>query len=426
MDKRIRALLSTLVLAFAALALEARAQVLAPARPEEVGLSSARLQGLADTMKRWVDTHDTPGATVLVARRGRLAFAYTTGLRDAATGEPLAPDSIFRLYSMTKPIVSIAAMTLVEDGRLALNEPVAKYLPEFKDMKVATETFDPVSGTQIFTTAPAKRPITIHDLLRHTAGLTYGEPLSQRTQVQKLYKEAGIWSQKWVLADFTRALAKVPLSFEPGTQWEYGHSTDVLGRVIEVASGKPLDQYVAERILQPLGMADTGFQLPATKVGRLAQPQPDPLTKQTPDLIDFTQPQTFFAGGHGMVGTAADYLRFCQMLLDGGTLDGKRILGPRTVGFVASNHVHAGISTATGFLPGPGYGFGLGFAVRTHPGMSAWNGSVGDFYWGGYAGTYFWIDPKEQLAVVFMTTEPTRRAQYRMAVRDAVYQSILE
>lgn len=425
MNNRIRALASAVVLTIATLA-AAHADVLAPARPEEVGLSSARLQVLADAMKRWVDARETPGATVLVARRGRLVYGFTTGVRDAATGEVLAPDAIFRLYSMTKPVVSVAAMTLVEDGRLALNEPISKYLPEFKDMKVATETFDPVSGAQVFTTAPAKRPITVQDLLRHTSGLTYGEPLSQRTQVQKLYKEAGIWSQKWVLADFTRALAKVPLSFEPGTQWEYGHSTDVLGRVIEVASGKPLDQFIDERILKPLGMSDSGFQLPASKAGRLAQPQPDPVTRVTPDLIDFTQPQTLLAGGHGMVGTARDYLRFAQMLLDGGTFDGKRILGPRTVAFMTSNHVHPGISTATGFLPGPGYGFGLGFAVRTHPGMSAWNGSVGDFYWGGYAGTYFWIDPREDLAVVFMTTEPTRRAQYRMAVRDAVYQALFD
>ena len=426
MDVRVRGLLSALILALAAATASVHAEALAPARPEDVGLSSTRLQLLADTMQRWVDAHETPGATVLIARGGRLVFSHTVGMRDAATGDPLRPDAIFRLYSMTKPVVSVAAMTLVEDGRLALNEPISKYLPEFKDMKVAIETFGPVSGAQIFTTAPAKRPITVHDLLRHTSGLTYGEPLSQRTQVQKLYKEAGIWSQKWVLADFTRALAKVPLSFEPGTQWEYGHSTDVLGRVVEVASGKTLDRYVAERILQPLGMVDTGFQLPPAKAGRLAQPQPDPVTKVTPDLIDFTQPQTFLAGGHGMVGTAADYLRFAQMLLDGGTLDGRRILGPRTVGFMASNHVHVGVSTATGFLPGPGYGFGLGFAVRTSAGMSDWNGSVGDFYWGGYAGTYFWIDPKEQLAVVFMTTEPTRRAWYRMAVRDAVYQAIVE
>ena len=426
MDVRVRGLLSALILALAAATASVHAEALAPARPEDVGLSSTRLQLLADTMQRWVDAHETPGATVLIARGGRLVFSHTVGMRDAATGDPLRPDAIFRLYSMTKPVVSVAAMTLVEDGRLALNEPISKYLPEFKDMKVAIETFDPVSGAQIFTTAPAKRPITVHDLLRHTSGLTYGEPLSQRTQVQKLYKEAGIWSQKWVLADFTRALAKVPLSFEPGTQWEYGHSTDVLGRVVEVASGKTLDRYVAERILQPLGMVDTGFQLPPAKAGRLAQPQPDPVTKVTPDLIDFTQPQTFLAGGHGMVGTAADYLRFAQMLLDGGTLDGRRILGPRTVGFMASNHVHSGVSTATGFLPGPGYGFGLGFAVRTNAGMSDWNGSVGDFYWGGYAGTYFWIDPKEQLAVVFMTTEPTRRAWYRMAVRDAVYQAIVK
>jgi CubicO group peptidase (beta-lactamase class C family) len=265
----------------------------------------------------------------------------------------------------------------------------------------------------------------VQDLLRHTSGLTYGPPLSTRTQVQKLYQEAGIWSQKWVLADFTRALAKVPLMAEPGTLWEYGHSTDVLGRVIEVAAGRTLDQVLAERIFQPLGMNDTAFSLPPAKTSRLAQPQPDPYTGQTPELIDFTQPQVFFAGGHGLTGTAGDYLRFAQALLDGGTLEGKRVIGARTLAYAASDHVHAGIARGN-FLPGPGYGFGLGFGVRLERGMSSWPGSPGDFYWGGYAGTAFWIDPKEQLVVVFMTTEPTRRAAYRAALRDIVYGSIVE
>ncbi len=408
-----------------ALALPAFATPLPKATPEEVGLSSARLEKFTAVVKQWIDKKEIPGAVTLVARKGKLVYANTQGFRDSAKAEALAEDSIFRLYSMTKPIVSIAAMSLVEDGVLALNEPIAKYLPEFKDMKVASEVYDPVSGVQIYTTAPAKRPITVQDLLRHTSGFTYGPPLSTKTQVQKLYQEAGIWSQKWVLADFTKALAKIPLVAEPGTLWEYGHSTDVLGRVVEVAAGKTLDAVLAERIFQPLGMTDTAFSLPAAKVGRLAQPQPDPYTSQTPELIDFTQPQVFFAGGHGLAGTAADYLRFAQSLLDGGTLEGKRIIGPRTLAYAASDHVHGGIARGT-FLPGPGYGFGLGFGVRTERGMSALPGSVGDFYWGGYAGTAFWIDPKEQLVVVFMTTEPTRRAAYRAALRDVVYGAIVE
>ncbi|MEI7969059.1 MAG: serine hydrolase domain-containing protein [Betaproteobacteria bacterium] len=401
-----------------------RAAPIDTAAPRDVGLSPERLALVETTLREWVGKKELPGAVVMIARHGRLAYTATAGLQDAASGDVLREDSIFRLYSMTKPVVSIAAMTFVEEGRLSLQDPVARYIPEFKDMRVATETFDPKTGSQIFSTAPARRIMTVGDLLRHTAGFTYGPPLSTRTQVQKLYQEAGIWSQSWVLADFARALAKLPLVHEPGTAWEYGHSTDVLGRVVEVVAGKPLDAVLAERIFQPVRMPDTAFSLPTPKTGRLAQPQPDPYTGKTPELIDFTKAQGFFAGGHGLVGTAGDYLRFCQMLLNGGVLDGNRVLGPRTVEYIASNHMHAGIATSTGFLPGPGYGFGLGFGVRTERGAADYNGSVGDYYWGGYAGTYFWIDPREQLAVVFMTTEPVRRAQYRMALRQMVYSAI--
>ncbi|MCW5623181.1 MAG: beta-lactamase family protein [Burkholderiales bacterium] len=396
------------------------------ATPESVGLSGPRLERIGAMLHQWVDKKEIPGAVIMIARHGKLAYVETVGLRDAGKGAPLAEDSLFRLYSMTKPIVSIAAMSLVEEGRLAVNEPISKYLPEFKDMKVATEVFDPVTGTQIYTTAPAKRPITVQDLLRHTSGLTYGAPLNERTQVQRMYRDAGIWSQKWVLADFTKALAQLPLMYEPGTTWEYGHSTDVLGRVVEVAAGKTLDAVLAERIFQPLGMRDTAFNLPEGGVDRLAQPQPDPYTGKTPDLLDFTQHQTFFAGGHGLVGTAADYLRFVEMLVEGGTLDGTRVLGPRIVDYVASNHLHGGIALTPSYLPGPGYGFGLGFGVRLERGQSPQPGSVGDYYWGGYGGTAFWIDPKEKMVVVFMTTEPTRRNHYRAILRDLVYAAILD
>lgn len=404
-------------------AMLAGAQALPRAEPEAVGLSSQRLALLGATVEGWVAQKEIPGAVTLVARRGRLAYVHVTGWRDAAAGDPMREDSIFRLYSMTKPVVSIAALQLVEDGRLALNEPVHKYIPEFKDMKVATESVD-AAGNAVMTAAPAKRAITVQDLLRHTSGLTYGPPLQTRTLVQKMYAEAGIWSQKWVLADFARALARLPLMAEPGTTWEYGHNTDILGRVVEVAAGKPLDAVLDERILRPLGMTDTAFQVPAQKASRLAQPQPDPYTGQTPDLIDLTQPATFFAGGHGLAGTASDYLRFAQMLLDEGRLDRTRIIGPRTLAWATSDHVHPGISKGPNYLPGPGYGFGLGFGVRLERGQSAVPGSPGEFYWGGYAGTAFWVDPKEDLVVVFMTTEPTRRSAYRAALRSLVYGAI--
>jgi CubicO group peptidase (beta-lactamase class C family) len=404
-------------------AMLAGAQALPRVEPEAVGLTSLRLALFGATVEGWVANKELPGAFTLVARRGRVAYVHVAGWRDAAAGDALREDSIFRLYSMTKPVVSIAALQLVEDGRLALNEPVHKYIPEFKDMKVATESVD-AAGNAVMTTAPAKRAITVQDLLRHTSGITYGPPLQTKTLVQKMYAEAGIWSQKWVLADFARALARLPLMAEPGTTWEYGHNTDILGRVVEVAAGKPLNEVLDERILRPLGMADTAFQVPPQKASRLAQPQPDPYSGQTPDLIDLTQPATFFAGGHGLAGTASDYLRFAQMLLDEGRLGRTRIIGPRTLAWVTSDHVHGGIAKGGNFIPGPGYGFGLGFGVRLERGQSTLPGSPGEFYWGGYAGTAFWVDPKEDLVVVFMTTEPTRRNAYRAALRGLVYGAI--
>lgn len=397
---------------------------LPPASPEDLGLSSERLARLGATFQRAVDSGEVPGVVVMVARDGRLVYSQSLGWQDKARNVRMREDAIFRIYSMTKPVVSVAAMMLIEEGVLGLHEPLSKYLPEFKEMKVGIESTDS-SGKATFTTVDARRQITVQDLLRHTSGFTYGA-FVQKTAVQKTYKDAGLWSQKWVLADFCKALAKLPLQYEPGTTWEYGHSTDVLGRVVEVVSGKPLDRFLAERIFSPLKMGDTAFQVPREKHDRLAEPIADKYTGKTPELIDVRQPATFFAGGHGLVSTAGDYLRFVQMLLNGGALDGVRILGPRTVEYMASTHLHSGISLGTGYLPGPGYGFGLGFGTRLETGMSEWPGSAGDFYWGGYAGTYFWIDPAQGLVVTFMSQEPVRRQHFRTLLRNLVYQAILE
>jgi CubicO group peptidase (beta-lactamase class C family) len=403
-----------------------RAAPLPVGAPEDAGISSQRLERLTQTMQRVVDSGELAGTVVMVARKGKLVYAKAFGARNKAAGVPMADDAIFRVYSMTKPVVSVAAMMLVEEGRLSLDEPIAKYIPEFKDMKVGVESFDPATGVQSFTTVPAKRQITVQDLLRHTSGLTYGV-LGQKTQVKTLYNQASIFSQKWTLETFCKELAKLPLQFEPGTVWEYGHSTDVLGRVIEVASGQPLDQFLAERILKPLKMVDTGFYVPADKHPRIAQPQVDPQTGKVAELLDLTQPQTFFAGGHGLVATAGDYLRFAQMLVNGGELDGVRILGRRTVAFMTSDHViGSGIARGPNWLAPQGYGFGLGFAVRAEPGQAEFPASVGTFYWGGYAGTYFWVDPKEQLVAVYMSQEPNRRAHYRILMHDLVYQALTD
>ena len=402
---------------------QAQAAPLLEAKPEEVGVSAQRLERITHAMQQIVDKGELAGMVVMLARKGKLVYQRSFGMQDKDKQVPMALDSIFRIYSMTKPVVTVAAMVLAEEGKLSLDEPISKYLPEFKDMKVGIEGYDPTTGAQSFYTVPAKRQITVQDLLRHTSGFTYGP--NARTQVQKLYAQAGLFSQKWTLDSFCKELAKLPLQYEPGTVWEYGHSTDVLGHVVEVASGQPLDKFVAERILRPLKMNDTAFEVPADKQGRLAQPQVDPQTGKVAELIDVTQPATFFAGGHGLVSTAGDYLRFAQMLANGGELDGVRILGPRTIAFMASDHVlSAGISRGPNWLPGNGYGFGLGFAVRRDAGASEWPGSVGEFFWAGYAGTYFWIDPKEQIVPVFMSQEPNRRQHYRVILRDLVYQSL--
>jgi len=395
------------------------------AKPEDAGVSAQRLERLTAGMQRIVDSGELAGMVVLVARRGKLVYQKSFGLQDKARNVPMSMDSIFRVYSMTKPVVTVAAMILVEEGRLSLDEPISKYLPEFKDMKVGVESFDPATGAQLFYTLPAKRQITVQDLLRHTSGFTYGT--TPKTQVQKLYGQVGLFSQKWTLDSFCKELAKLPLQYEPGTVWEYGHSSDVLGRVVEVASGQALDRFLAERIFKPLKMVDTAFDVPPAKQGRLAQPQVDPQTGKVAELIDVTQPATFFAGGHGLTSTAGDYLRFAQMLANGGELDGVRILGSRTIAFMSSDHVlGSGIERGPNWIPGNGYGFGLGFAVRRETGQSTWPGSVGEFFWAGYAGTYFWIDPKEQLVPVYMSQEPNRRQHYRVIFRDLVYQSLLD
>jgi len=414
------------VLLLGLVAAAASSAPLPQAAPDDVGLSPQRLERMSALMQHAVDAGDIPGAVVMIARRGKLVYQGAFGMQDKAKGVPMALDSIFRAYSMTKPIVSVAAMSLVEEGRLGLHEPIAKYLPEFKDMTVAVESFNPATGAGSFYTIPAKRKITVHDLLRHTSGLTYGVFLPKDTQLRKLYDGANLWTQPNLDA-FCKALAKIPLRYEPGTTWEYSHSTDVLGRVVEVASGQPLDAFVAERVLKPLGMVDTGWWVPADKLHRFAQPAPGTENNWLPEaLYDFSKPATLFPGGHGMVTTAADYLRFSQMLANGGELDGVRILSPLTVRYMASDHVLGSGIARGNFLPGFGYGFGLGFGVRLEQGQSDWMGTPGEFFWGGYAGTFFFIDPKEQLVPVMMFQAPEKRQHYRVLFRSVVYQAIVD
>jgi CubicO group peptidase (beta-lactamase class C family) len=417
-----RTLFACALLALPALA---PAAPLPEAKPEDVGMSSQRLDRLAAVFKKAVDAGDMPGVVLMVARNGKLVYQQAIGMQDQARGTPMAMDSIFRIYSMTKPIASVAAMILLEEGKLGLHEPVSKYIPEFKDMTVGVETFNTAMATSTFHTVTARRQISVQDLLRHTSGLTYGV-FASSTRIGKMYIDANLWQQK-TIEEFCKALAKIPLRNEPGTVWEYGHSTDVLGRVVEVASGQPLDQFISERILKPLKMVDSAWEVPAEKQGRIAEPKAGGDKDWDPSvMLDVRKKTTLFAGGHGMVSTAGDYLRFAQMLANGGELEGVRILSRKTLAYAASNHVTPEISKGPNWLPGPGYGFGLGFGVRLEQGMSEWNGTVGDFHWGGYAGTAFWVDPKEKLVPVLMMQAPGKRAHYRVLLRDVVYQSLVD
>jgi CubicO group peptidase (beta-lactamase class C family) len=396
------------------------------AKPEDVGLSSLRLARITETLKADVERGRIPGAVVVIARRGRIAYAEAVGFRDKATGAPMSPDAIFRIASMTKPLVSVAAMMLYEDGRLFVSDPVSKYIPALGKMQVGVERIDPMTGKSVLTLVPAEREMTVQDLLRHTSGLTYGN--RGTTAIHKAYPmSSSAASREVTSAEFIDRLAKAPLLYQPGTRWEYSFSSDVLGRVVEVASGKSLGQFLSERIFEPLKMTDTGFWVPAAKQARLAQAfATDPDTGKPVTIPDVSVPAKFECGGGCAVSTAGDYVRFAQMMLNRGTLDGTRLLGRKTVEYMTSDHLGP-VTGAGDYLPGPGYGFGLGFAVRRETGLASLTGSAGDYNWGGAYGTAFWVDPKEQLVVVFMAQAPGAiRVHYRQLLKSFVLQAIDE
>ena len=386
------------------------------ARPEALGLSPARLQRMSDALKREIDKGTIPGVTMMVARRGQIGWFEALGRQSPAASAPMTRDSLFRIYSMTKPIVSIGIMQLVEDGHLLLSEPLAKYIPEFSATKVGVENNGKLD------LVPLARQITIQDLLRHTSGLTndnQGDGL-----VQRLYKQAGLRDRKINNAEHATLLARLPLICQPGAAWNYSRSTDILGRIIEVVSGKSLGAYLTERILAPLQMAETAFHTGAENTGRLTEPfASDPWTGEPVKLFDMLEQPVIESGGSGLVSTTMDYARFCQMLLNGGTLDGNRIVGRKTLQLMAANHLDSSVKI-NGTLLAPGHGFGLGFAVRTHAGMAPFAGSAGQFFWSGMAGTFFWIDPKEDLFAVFMSQGPGQRVHLRTLVRSLVYAAV--
>ena len=402
--------------------------------PEEVGLSSSRLDRLRAVMNQYVVEKKIPGAMGLIFRHGKIAYQEAFGMADIEAGKPMRLDTIHRIYSMSKPITSVAVMMLYEEGKFQLNDPVASYLPEFAKMQVGVEEKDPQTGQPVLKTVPAKRPITIRDLLRHTSGLTYG--VFGDTLVDKEYRKTrGVMDGN--LASFVTQLAKLPLLYEPGTRWNYSLSVDVLGRLVEVLSGKSFDQFLQERIFTPLDMRDTGFYVPASKKDRLAKLyitnkqgklEPAALCANWQECLDkfpngalsYLEPPAFQSGGGGLVSTADDYLRFCQMLLNQGQYNGKRLLSRKTVQLMSSDNL--------GKIPevSPGVGFGLGFAVSKAPGEAGTMGTPGEYNWGGAAGTKFWIDPKEELIGIFMTQLLLNPVDYGSSFRVLTYQAIAD
>jgi CubicO group peptidase (beta-lactamase class C family) len=386
------------------------------AKPESIGLSSARLQKLSDAFKREVDKGTLPGATVMVARKGQIGWFDTIGRQSPADGRPMAHDTIFRIFSMTKPIVSVGIMMLVEDGQLLLAEPVAKFIPEFAKQKVGVEKHGKLELVGV------QRPMTVQDLLRHTSGITYDH--TGNGMVQQLYRESRLRSRKITNAEHAAMVAELPLVCQPGAEWNYSRSTDILGRIIEVVSGKTLGAYLTERILAPLQMTETAFFTAEENATRLAEAFPsDPWSGENVKLFNMLEKPAMESGGGGLVSTTMDYARFCQMLLNKGSLDGERIIGRKTLELMASDHLSPHVKIKGDLVPA-GHGFGLGFAVRRQVGIAPFLGSAGQFFWSGMAGTFFWIDPQEDLFAVFMMQGPGQRQYTRTLVRDLVYAAV--
>ena len=393
--------------------------------PASVGFDPVRLGRIREALEREVAEERIPGAVVGIARRGKLAYLEGMGFRDPAARAPMWADAVFSIASMTKPMTSVAIMLLVEEGRLLLGDPVSKFLPQLAGMKVAKSP-----TADVLETVPAAREMTVQDLLRHTSGLTYRD--RGPGAAYKAYPGSSITAaENYEREQFLIELAKAPLLYQPGTVWEYGFSTDILGLIVEAIAGKPLGAFLSERLWQPLGMSDTAFDLDEATRGRYARALPnDPLTGQPQSIHHATSARTRWeSGGGGAISTVADYLRFAQMLLNGGTLGSTRILGRKTVELMRADHLGTGIvNRITTMDPScTGYGFGLGFAVRKEAGVAAMLGSAGDYYWSGVYGTYFWIDPAEQMVTVFMAAAPGQmRLRYRQLTRTLVYQAIVD
>jgi CubicO group peptidase (beta-lactamase class C family) len=398
--------------------------------PEEVGFLSTRLKNLGDRINEGVKNNELPGAVVLIVRNGKIVLFESYGFRDKEAKVAMTNDTIFRIASMTKPIVTVAAMMLMEEGKLTLQDPVSRFIPAFAETKVAVPKKN-ADGTVEIALEPQARAMTVQDLMRHTSGLTYGAVGTN--QVKQSYLDMKVAERTQTNAEMADKLGKLALLYQPGTTWEYSMSTDVLGRVVEVASGMPLDKFIEERITKPLKMGDTAFEVSADKKARGAKPMKEGPRNELPSIPDITEKFTWRSGGGGMVSTAADYARFLQMFANGGQLDGVRLISRKSIDLMTADALPPDVQMGADMWrfealePSGrmGQGFGLGFAVRTDVGRNPLPGTPGDYYWGGAYGTYFWHDPKEHLYVVYMMQSPAARLRYRYLMRDLVYQAMV-
>jgi CubicO group peptidase (beta-lactamase class C family) len=402
------------------------------AAPEDVGMSSTRLRNVSRLVQSYIDDEKLPGAISLVARRDKIVHFQTYGLMDVERAKPMRPDTIFRFYSMTKPIASVGLMMLYEEGRFQLEDPASKYIPELKDLKVF------VDGTRdSYQVREPAREMTVRDLLMHTSGLIGRDAASP---IGELYRAAGFAGpdSAFTLAEMVDKLGRIPLQCDPGSRWIYGISTDLVGHLCEVLSGMPFDRYLDERILGPLGMHDTSFSVPADKVERFAANYGPRAGSPRYTLVDdpasssYTRPRAYFSGSGGLVSTADDYLRFCRMLANGGQLEDVRILGPRTLQLMTLNHLPGGKDLATmaqnaGETQREGQGFGLGFAVLLDQTVAQIIGTPGEFFWGGAASTAFFVNPKEELIMIFLTQlRPSATYPIRRELRATIYSAIID
>ncbi len=422
-------LLSLILLVSLALASSGNGHGLKLATPSEAGLSKDRLDRIGQVFQQHIAHHKIAGGVGLIARRGKIGYFESWGMMDKESGKPMRKDAIFRIYSMTKAVTGVAVMMLYEEGKFSINDPISKYLPEFAGVKVAVDKKDPDTGKRIYYVVPAEREMTIRDLLRHTSGLNYAGPRDEKGE--QLYAKLGATRNDITIEEAVKRMAKAPLVHQPGTVWDYSLSIDVLGRLVEVASGKTLDTFFEERIFKPLGMVDTGFSVPQEKWDRLATLYTLNEDKTTIKRFagspqeSYKKPATLLLGGAGLVSTAMDYARFVQMLLNGGELDGARLLSRKTVELMSTDHL-GDLPVVSPTLP-MGYGFGLTFAVNRGVGKTGIIGSAGEYNWGGAAGTSFWIDPQEQMIGVFMIQIlPSTDLTYRKEFKQLAYQAIVD